>query len=114
MYQMCRINIEESEGSFESLKLEIKRLAGKIRLRWNVERIILYGSVARGDYNEASDVDLIVVADFKERFHKRPGEIMEMTELPVEAICYTKEEFEDMLKRQNPFVCTVIDEGILI
>jgi len=34
----------------------------KVKYGERIERIILFGSVARGDYREDSDVDLIVVA----------------------------------------------------
>jgi len=79
----------------------------------DIERIILFGSVARGDFNEGSDVDLLIVGDFKEkRFHKRPMDIFDLTDLPVEPICYTREEFAEMLQKKNPFVLSVCEEGI--
>ena len=34
-----------------------------------LRKIILYGSYARGDYNEYSDVDIMVLADFNENEH---------------------------------------------
>lgn len=49
---------------------QIRDLAREIRSRRRVSTIILYGSFARGDFHEASDIDLIVVGDFRERFHK--------------------------------------------
>jgi len=33
----------------------------------NLRKIILYGSYARGDYTEYSDLDIMVLADFDER-----------------------------------------------
>jgi hypothetical protein len=38
--------------------------------RQHVSTIILYGSFSRGDFHEGSDVDLIIVGDVRERFHK--------------------------------------------
>ena len=49
---------------------QVRDLARKIRARRHVSAIILYGSFARGDFHEGSDVDLIVVGDVHERFHK--------------------------------------------
>jgi len=49
---------------------QIRDLAREIRSRRRVSTIILYGSFARGDFHEASDIDLVVVGDFRERFHK--------------------------------------------
>jgi len=34
-----------------------------------LRKIILYGSYARGDYNEYSDLDIMVLADFHESEH---------------------------------------------
>lgn len=99
-------------GSSELLMAEISAFAEILRSRMDVERIILFGSVARGDYNEGSDVDLLIVGDFKERFHKRPVDIIGITELPVEPICYTREEFAEMLRKKNPFVLSASEEGI--
>lgn len=49
---------------------QIRDLAEAIRAQRSVSAIILYGSFARGDFHEGSDIDLIVVGDFRERFHK--------------------------------------------
>lgn len=114
MYQMCRIDMCEGAKVSGYLKAELKRLTKKILLRWDVKKIILYGSLARGDFNEGSDIDIIVVADFTERFHLRAGEILDLTSLPVEPVCYTEEEFEEKIRSENPFILAVIDEGIVL
>lgn len=114
MHRLCRINIEESQGISETIKTKISLLADKIRSERNVDRIILYGSFARGDFNEGSDIDLVIVADFRERFHKRFLEIADITDLPVEAVCYTKEEFGDLIRNKNSFILSVLEEGISI
>jgi len=67
----------------------------------------LFGSFAKGEIHEGSDIDLIVVGDFKERFFERIGKIIEMTDLPIEPLVYTKEEFEEM-KKNNPFIKDIL------
>jgi len=32
-----------------------------------------------------------------------------MTDLPIEPICYTSEEFESMIKSRNPFILSIIE-----
>lgn len=48
----------------------INNFAGKVKLLLGdrVKKIILYGSYARGDYNENSDIDIMILTDlnFKE------------------------------------------------
>ncbi|GAB7015242.1 nucleotidyltransferase domain-containing protein [Methanogenium cariaci] len=114
MYQVRRINIEEGRDISEYLMAEISAFTEEIRSRMDIDRIILYGSVARGDFNEGSDVDLLIVADFKERFHKRPLDIFDITDLPIEPVCYTRQEFEELVRNKNPFVLSVCEEGILV
>ncbi len=67
----------------------------------------MFGSFAKGEIHEGSDIDLIVVGDFKERFFERVGKIIEITDLPIEPLVYTKEEFEEM-KKTNPFIREVL------
>ena len=43
-----------SSGIKEKVLIEIKELAEK----YNIEKVILFGSRARGDYRERSDIDL--------------------------------------------------------
>ena len=67
----------------------------------------MFGSFVKGEIHEGSDIDLIVVGDFKERFFERIGKIIEMIDLPIEPLVYTKEEFEEM-KKNNPFIKDIL------
>ncbi|MCC7565784.1 MAG: nucleotidyltransferase domain-containing protein [Methanomicrobiaceae archaeon] len=53
-----------------------------IRSRWNASAVILYGSFARGDVYWGSDIDLLIVGDLRERFHRRPAAVLELTDPP--------------------------------
>ena len=70
------------------------------KLGINSQRVILYGSYARGNPREDSDIDLIVVSDdfrnmnLRERLETlglAAGRVFE----PIEAIGYTEEETKD-------------------
>jgi len=93
---------------------EVRDLAAAIRSRRRVSAIILYGSFARGDFHEGSDIDLIVVGDFRERFHKRAATILGLADLPVEPLCYTEEEFAELVRDENPFILRALAEGIRV
>jgi len=86
-------------------------LAERLREKYGVRRIIVFGSYVRGDLNEGSDIDLVVVGDFKERFHKRIASILNLTDLPIEPLCYTEEEFREMIRNNNGFISEVLKEG---
>ena len=79
-----------------------------------MSEIIVFGSYARGDLNEGSDIDLLIVGDFKEKFHKRIASILGLTDLPIEALCYTEEEFREMITNNRGFISEVLKEGVAI
>ncbi len=95
---------------------QITRLVHKIKSRLKPDRIFLFGSFARGDYSEASDVDLLIVGKFKEKFFDRIGKVISLndTELPVEPLVYTPEEFSKMSREKNPFLSRVLKEAIIM
>ena len=71
-----------------------------------MERVYLFGSFARGDIHEGSDIDLIIVGDFSERFHERIYRVLLLDDhnLPLAPLCYRPEEIEQMQGEGNPFI----------
>ena len=80
----------------------------------DVNKIIVFGSFVRKDLNEGSDIDIIIVGDFKKRFHKRIATILDLTDLPIEPLCYTMEEFDRMVDEENLFIEDALGGGVLI
>ena len=100
----------------EKIGRQIRRLVRRVVSRLKPDKVFLFGSFARGDYNEASDVDLLVVGDFQGRFFDRIGKVLELndTSLSVEPLVYTREEFEKMLRNKNPFLSHVLKEAVAL
>ena len=75
-----------------------------------IEKIILFGSFARGDTDEYSDLDLILIKRTTKRFVER---LLEVPLLPVHAdvFVYTPEEFEQMRENENPFILSAIESA---
>jgi predicted nucleotidyltransferase len=83
---------------------------------YDPERIILFGSHARRDADEYSDLDLVVIKETEERFLdrlKRVYEIMQ-PDFALDILVYTPQEFADMLEKGNPFLERVLEEGVII
>ena len=57
---------------------ELNSFIRRIKKTINIKCVILFGSQARGDYTQVSDIDLIIIADFKEDFFNR---ILNLTRL---------------------------------
>lgn len=78
-----------------------------------VEKIILFGSQARGEADEYSDLDLIIIKETDKRFVQR---LVEVPSLPVQAdvFVYTPEEFEQMKENENPFIMSALESAKVI
>lgn len=95
MYKLCRVNLEDREEIYERLR----EFAHQLKTGHRVNKVYLYGSFARGDFNEGSDIDLIIVGDFEGRMPQRIKNILDLTSLPIEPLVYTEAEFEQMKER---------------
>jgi len=103
---------DEVARSFLRDKLDL------IKREYAPERLVLFGSRAEGRAREESDIDLIIVSErFRDvRFVNRMGHFLNTVwpSVPVDALCYTPEEFEFMLNKQAPFVRNAVAKGIRI
>src|SRR2546427_123917 len=101
----------------DGLIRELKSFRRKVSTRYGVQRMILFGSRARGGPRRDSDVDLIVVSPkFKRKNIVERASPLYMEwdlNLPVDFLCYTPEEFDELSKRPS-IVRVALDEGILI
>jgi uncharacterized protein len=77
------------------------------------QRIVLHGSLARGDWNRASDIDLIIVKETNLPFTKRISEVIGLcdTTLSVEPLIYTPDELAAMLEAGNSFLEKALRQG---
>ena len=104
MPKLCRVD----PGRREEILAELTRFVADLKARLPIQRVYLYGSFATGDIHEGSDIDLLIIGDFQERFVDRIGKILDLTELPIEPLVYTPKEFDEMLASNNPFLRTVL------
>lgn len=77
------------------------------------QRIVLHGSLARGDWNRASDIDLIIVKDTNLPFTQRISEVIGLcdTTMSVEPLIYTPDELAAMLEAGNSFLEKALRQG---
>lgn len=82
--------------------------------------VILYGSVARGDATDDSDIDLLIIVD-KEKLHYTEKEqiVFPLYDINVEEdvtispLVYTRKEWYGRPFR-SPFMINVMNEGVLL
>jgi len=80
------------------LNHELERIVSSID-KQGVRKIILFGSLARGETGRASDIDLAVVKETDKRFLDRLDEVYAqvMPRTALDLLVYTPEEVEDMM-----------------
>ncbi len=113
---MCKICSQSDFLSWRNVREELIKFIHQIDAEFTLNKIVLYGSFARGDYHENSDIDLIIIGDFQGRIFERIGEILKYAPegLEVEPFVYTPAEFKTMIKEKNPFIINAISTGIEI
>lgn len=109
MFKLRRIDIERSGEIFKKIEAYVEKVVNAL----NPHAVILFGSFATGNINEGSDIDILIIADFKEDFLSRIKTLMELNTfgIPIEPIGYTLEEFESMRVRGNRFIMEVMEKG---
>ena len=80
---------------------------------YDPEKVILFGSYARGDFDEFSDIDLIVIKNTEQRFFQRLVEVMAFVprEVAADIFVYTPQEFQTMVDSGNPFIEQALKDG---
>jgi len=99
-------------GRKEELEAELRKIVSRLRQDRNVKLILLFGSLARGEVGEGSDLDLIVVKETEKKFLDRLEEFYREAGIAMDILVYTPGEFEEM--RNRNFIKKAIEEGIIL
>jgi len=92
----------------------IEKVAKRIGSRINAEAVILFGSYAKGNPDENSDVDFFVIAESELPRFKRSRQLYQLFKpypFGMDILVYTPEEIEKGRKSPLSFVSTVLREG---
>lgn len=96
----------------------LRELSASLAARVPMERVILFGSLARGDHSARSDADLLVVvpesplpfmeraAPFLVHFADAP--------VPVDVLVWTSKEWQARLDRRDRFAARITSEGLVL
>lgn len=96
---------------------EIESITEQIIKKYDPEKIILFGSVARGEYDQANDLDfLIIKQDVPLYGIDRMRELDQLINRKVAAdmLVYRPDEFEDRVQMGDPFIKTILREGRIL
>ena len=96
-----------------SLEQIVKRLAEQ----YDPDRIILFGSHARGQGREGSDLDLLIVKQTAQRpidRHMEVERLLSDRQIPLDLFVYTPREVWDLYAAGSPFIEEVIESGRVV
>ncbi len=93
---------------------ELNSITAQIIQKYRPEKIILFGSAARGEFHQDSDVDLLIIK--KDTPLYGADRIRELSRLidrnfPLDLLVYRPEEFEKRLEMGDPFLKEILKEG---
>lgn len=95
----------------------LKVIADRLKKEYGAERVILYGSYARGEQTEDSDTDILIIANTKERFFERRARALQILRdlyggLALSPIVLTPTELEERIRKGDQFIQGILEEGI--
>ena len=98
------------------LQQKIQRLLEDLK-GYQPERIILFGSAARGDADAHSDLDVVIVKRTSVPFVQRGVDAVRYLRPevgPVNLFVYTPDELRRMEEQESPFIERVLAEGEIL
>jgi len=95
---------------------DIKAFADQVAARFNPRRIILFGSHVSGNATSDSDVDILVVMDFKGRPHLKAFEIRKSIKrsFPLDLIVRRPDDVANRLRQGDFFLNDIIQKGKIL
>lgn len=79
----------------------------------HVRAACVVGSVARGDWNDMSDIDVLVVADrLPDRASDRLAAIGAPAAGGIQALAWTPAEWRNRVRRQDPAAVEAVEHGV--
>lgn len=103
---------DERKKELEELKKNLENLLGP-----QAFKMVLFGSRARGDYGEESDVDVAILVrgltrEMKRRILDKVAEIELEYLLPISVLVFSQDEFEHLKKRERRIALDIEREGV--
>jgi len=98
----------------DKIENEIKSIVAQMIKRYRPEKIILFGSIARGEYDSDSDADFLVIKGDTPLYGvDRIRELSRLIDrdIPVDFLVYRPEEFNTRLEMGDPFIKSILKEG---
>jgi predicted nucleotidyltransferase len=83
---------------------------------YDPEKVILFGSRVKNNFNEDSDYDVLIIKDTKTRRLNRREEALKdiYLKVPIDLLILTPYEIEYLKMNESAFLNEIFDQGIVI
>ncbi len=114
MSRATRQVLDRRRAERAALVAKAERFAEGLDPALDIRAVVLFGSVARGDFHDSSDVDVLIVADgLPERALERNA-VVGLPPPRLEFIAWTTDEWRRERDRGNPIAVEVGERGLLL
>jgi len=99
----------------ESVNVRVRQVVEDLKSYQPIQ-VILFGSAARGDTDEFSDLDFVVIKETDKPLLGRMKEVALLCKAPgpIDFFVYTPQEWRQMQEQDSPFVERVLQEGRVV
>ncbi|MEK9165653.1 MAG: nucleotidyltransferase domain-containing protein [Patescibacteria group bacterium] len=95
----------------------IAQIVERLKKRYNPEKVILFGSYAKGLNDENSDMDFFIVKNTKKNMIERLREVSALfldRRIGMDFVIYTPEELRQRIQMNDVFVQDILKEGKIL
>jgi predicted nucleotidyltransferase len=101
----------------QEISERLRRISERLKKEYHAEKVILFGSYARGEAGEDSDVDLLVIAPTTEDFFERMARVKTIAHnlrygLPFFPIVLNQSELEEKIRIGDQFIEEILKTGV--
>lgn len=95
---------------------DIKKYTDQIAEEFNPEKIILFGSAARGKATETSDIDLLIIMDYEGRAVQQAFRIRKNIppSFPLDIFVRKPGQVKERIKMDDFFISGILKDGVVL
>ena len=95
----------------------LQEISRRLKKEYRAERVLLFGSHAKGTATENSDVDILVIVPTDERFFERRATVLRVVRdlypgLALSPIVLCPDEVADRLRKGDSFIQEIVELGV--
>ena len=89
---------------------ELEEFLAELKQRFEPSAVFLFGSLAKGDFTQHSDIDVLVVLPREVAWE----EIYRFSRGMVQPLVKSERELLDQIRRCNTFLIEIVEEGLVL